>query len=204
MGSCGHPGHPCAGDGAARDVAGSAAEADDELAKILLSLRFWALYDLNELGDSASQAIAVGKSLVADSERVLGFDHPDTLTSQNNLAVAYQGAGRPAEAIPLFERALAAQEQLLGPDHPDAVTTRNNLAVAYRDAGRPAEAIPLIERALAALDRLLGPDHPDAVTTRNNLAVAYQEAAGPPRRSRSSSGPWPPWSGYWGALTQMS
>ena len=161
------------------NVAGSAAEADDELAKILLSLRFWALYDLNELGDSASQAIAVGKSLVADSERVLGFDHPDTLTAQNNLAVAYQGAGRPAEAIPLFERALAAQEQLLGPDHPDAVTTRNNLAVAYRDAGRPAEAIPLIERTLAALDRLLGPDHPDAVTTRNNLAVAYQEAGRP-------------------------
>ena len=36
------------------NVAGSAAEADDELAKMLLSLRFWALYDLNELGDSAS------------------------------------------------------------------------------------------------------------------------------------------------------
>ena len=158
------------------NVAGSAAEADDELAKTLLSLRFWALYDLNELGDSASQAIAVGKSLVADSERVLGSDHPDTLTAQNNLAVAYQEAGRPAEAIPLFERTLAALERLLGPDHPDAVTTRNNLAVAYRDAGRPAEAIPLIERTLAALERLLGPDHPDVVTTRNNLAVAYREA----------------------------
>ena len=158
------------------NVAGSAAEADEEFAKTLLSLRFWALYDLNELGDSASQAIVVGKSLVVDSERVLGFDHPDTLTSQNNLAVAYQVAGRPAEAIPLFERTLAALERLLGPDHLDVVTTRNNLAVAYRDAGLPVEAIPLIERTLAALERLLGPDHPDVVTTRNNLAVAYQEA----------------------------
>ncbi|MBV9447685.1 MAG: tetratricopeptide repeat protein [Streptosporangiaceae bacterium] len=158
------------------NAAGSAAAADDELARALLSLQFWALYDLNELGDSAPQAIAVGKPLVADSERVLGPDHPDTLTAQNNLAVAFQGVGRPAEAIPLFERALAAQERLLGPDYPDTVTTRNNLAVAYRDAGRPAEAIPLIERALAAQEQLLGPDYPDTVTTRNNLAVAYQEA----------------------------
>ena len=34
------------------NMAGSAAEDDDELARTLLSLRFWALYDLNELGDS--------------------------------------------------------------------------------------------------------------------------------------------------------
>jgi hypothetical protein len=31
-------------------------------------------------------------------ERVLGPDHPDTLTSRNNLAVAYQAAGRTEEA----------------------------------------------------------------------------------------------------------
>src|SRR5207247_1824841 len=83
--------------------------------------------------------------LVADSQRVLGPDHPDTLTAQNNLAVAYQEAGRAAEAIPLFVRSLEALERRLGPDHRDAMTTRNNLAVAYREAGRPAEAIPLLE-----------------------------------------------------------
>ena len=158
------------------NMAASAVEADDELAKMLLSFRFWALYDLNELSDSASQAVAVGKPLVADSGRVLGPDHHDTLTAQNNLAVAYQEAGRSAEAVPLFERTLSGMERLLGPDHPDTVTTRNNLAVACRDAGRPAETVLVVARALAALERLLGPDHPDTVTTRNNLAVAYQEA----------------------------
>ena len=158
------------------NVAGSAAEADDELARTLLSLQFWALYDLNELGDSTSQAIAIGKPLVADSQRVLGPDHPDTLTAQNNLAVAYQQADRAAEAIPLFERTLEALQRRLGPEHPDAVTARNNLAVAYREAGRAAEAIPLLERTLEALQRRLGPGHPDAVTARNNLAVAYREA----------------------------
>jgi O-antigen/teichoic acid export membrane protein/tetratricopeptide (TPR) repeat protein len=158
------------------NTAGFAAEDDDELARTLLSLRFWALYDLNELGDSASAAIAIGKPLVADSQRVLGSDHPDTLTAQNNLAVAYQEAGRAAEAIPLFARSLEALERRLGPDHRDAVTTRDNLAIAYREAGQAAEAIPLLEQTLAALVRRLGAEHPSAVTTRNNLAVAYQEA----------------------------
>jgi hypothetical protein len=109
-----------------------------ELEAALLRLRFWALYHLNELGDSAQQAIAAGKPLVEDAERLLGPDHPDTLTSRNNLANAYQDAGRTAEAIALHQRTLADRERLLGPDHPSTLGSRNNLATAYRDAGRTA------------------------------------------------------------------
>jgi hypothetical protein len=53
---------------------------DSELVTLLLSPRFWALYHLNDLGDSALQAIAVGEPLIADVERVLGPDHEDALT----------------------------------------------------------------------------------------------------------------------------
>jgi len=42
------------------------------------------------------------KDRPADFERVLGADHPNTL-SRGNLASAYQAAGRTAEAIPLFK-----------------------------------------------------------------------------------------------------
>jgi hypothetical protein len=63
-------------------------------------------------------------------ERILGPDHPDTMKSRNNLANAYQSAGRAAEAIPLHERTLADRERILGPDHPDTLNSRNNLAVA--------------------------------------------------------------------------
>ena len=67
---------------------------------------------------------------------MLGPDHPDTLTSRNNLALAYQEAGRAAEAIPLHEQTLAALERVLGPDHPYTLGSRNNLAAAHRAAGR--------------------------------------------------------------------
>jgi hypothetical protein len=53
-----------------------------------------------ELGDNAPQPIAVGEPLAADFERVLGPDHRSTLASRDNLASAYQAAGRAAEAIP--------------------------------------------------------------------------------------------------------
>ena len=157
-------------------AAGRSAEADDELAAVLRGLRFWALYHLNELGDSAWQAIAVGEPLVADCERVLGTEHPNTLKSRNSLAIAYQDAGRAGEAIPLHEQTLATRERVLGPSHPDTLKSRNNLATAYQDAGRAAEAIPLHEQTLATRERLLGPDHPDTLQSRNNLAAAYQDA----------------------------
>ena len=158
------------------NAAEPAAEAGDELARVVLPLRFWALYHLNELGDSAPQAIAVGEPLVADFERLLGPDHPDTLGSRNNLAAAYQAAGRADKAIPLFEQTLAARVRLLGPDHPDTLSSRNNLAAAYQAAGRADKAIPLFEQTLAARVRLLGPDHPDTLATRSSVALAYQKA----------------------------
>ena len=62
---------------------------------------------------------------------VLGADHPQTLSSRNNLAYAYWSAGRLDEAIRLYERTLADRERVLGADHPQTLTSRNNLAYAY-------------------------------------------------------------------------
>ena len=106
----------------------------------------------------------------------LGPHHPDTLTSRNNLAVAYQDAGRLHEAITLYEQNLDDRTRILGPHHPDTLASRNNLAYAYQTAGRLHEAIPQYEQNLKDSTRILGPDHPDTLTARNNLAEAYRAA----------------------------
>ncbi|WP_280493677.1 tetratricopeptide repeat protein [Nocardia asiatica] len=113
---------------------------------------------------------------LTDNERIVGVDHPDTLSSRNSLAGAYQAAGRVAEAIPLLEQTLTDQERILGADHPDTLTSRSNLAGAYQAAGRVAEAIPLLEQTLTGRERVLGVDHPDTLTSRSNLAYAYESA----------------------------
>jgi tetratricopeptide (TPR) repeat protein len=158
------------------NTAALAGEADDELARMLLGLRLWALYYVNELGDSAEKGIALGEPLTADFERLLGADHLETLDSRNNLANAYYAAGRAAEAIKLHERTLVAYERVLGLDDPSTLTSRNNLAISYQAAGRAAMAIPLHEQTLATRERILGSDHPSTLTSRNNVALAYQAA----------------------------
>jgi tetratricopeptide (TPR) repeat protein len=154
--------------------AGPAGEADEELARIFLRLRFFALYHLIELGDSMPEAIAVGEPLTADLERLLGPDHLDTLNARNSLAAAYQATGRAAEAIPLFEQTLVGRVRLLGPDHPDTLTSQHNLAATYDAAGRAVEAIFLFRLTLAARERLLGADHPSTLNSRANLAAVYR------------------------------
>ena len=92
---------------------------DGDVIRAMLQLRGWALWCLDELGDSSAQAIDLGEALVADCEHVLGLDHAGTLASRNNLARAYEAAGRRDEAIPLYQRILADSEQILGETHPE-------------------------------------------------------------------------------------
>ena len=63
---------------------------------------------------------------------MLGPEHPDTLTSVDNLAGLYKAQGRYSEAEPLFRRALAGWERVLGQEHPDTLTSVNNLAASMR------------------------------------------------------------------------
>jgi tetratricopeptide (TPR) repeat protein len=160
---------------ALQDTASPAGQANGELAGTMLRLRSWALYYQAVLGDGAPQAISAGEAVAADSAQLLGPDHPDTLASVNNLAIACQEVGRKAEAVRLHERALAGRVRALGPEHPDTLASRNNLAIACQEVGRKAEAVRLHERALAGRERVLGPDHPDTLASRNNLATAYQQ-----------------------------
>ena len=120
-------------------------------------------------------------------EATLPPDHPDTLESRNDLAIAYRAAGRTDEAIAMLEAiAESATRRRCGPDHPDTLTCRSNLAVAYRAAGRIDEAIATHEAVLKIREEKLGPDHPDTVSSRSSLAVAYRAAGASTRRSPCS------------------
>jgi tetratricopeptide (TPR) repeat protein len=151
-------------------------ETDTALTEDLLELRGWVAWCLTQLGDNLILAIEYGQRLTADSERVLGEDHPDTIGDRNNLGYAYWLAGQLDEAIPLLERTLADSERIIGADDAGTLAVRNNLAAAYQAAGRLGEAIPLLERNVADRQRVLGGDHLDTLTSRNNLAAAYQAA----------------------------
>ena len=120
-----------------------------------------------------SRAEEAFRKALAVFEEALGPDHPNTLTSRHNLALAYQSAGHVDEAIALNEATLKQFESKLGPDHPETLRIRNNLTLAYYSAGRVAEALPLFESTLRLRESKLGPDHPETLQSRNNLAGTY-------------------------------
>jgi tetratricopeptide (TPR) repeat protein len=148
-----------------------------ESAVDLLRARGRAFTLLNELGDSTGLAISIGEALLSDQLEALGNDHPDSLTTLNNLAHAYESAGRRDEAISLYEQGLSAFVQVFGDDHPGALISRNNLAGAYLSAGRLDEAISLYEQTVAVSLQVLGNDHPSTQMYRENLYVARAQAA---------------------------
>jgi tetratricopeptide (TPR) repeat protein len=89
---------------------------------------------------TASEAIAIYEPLLTALERILRAEDPDTLSTRNNLAGAYQDTGRTQEAITIYEPLLAAVENTIGPQHPNTLSTRHNLASAYQDARRTDDA----------------------------------------------------------------
>ena len=145
-----------------------------------------------------AEAIPLLERTVAGRERALGPKHPETLTSQNNLAAAYRDAGWVAEAIPLFEQTVADQDQVLGANHLSTLATRHNLANAYLDMGRVAESVTLHEQTLAACEWRMGSSttpRPWPCGTAWLAPTAPQ--ADPLRRFRCSSGTWLLASGCW-------
>ncbi|MFJ1775001.1 FxSxx-COOH system tetratricopeptide repeat protein [[Kitasatospora] papulosa] len=123
-----------------------------------------------------STATAYWERLDGLSEQILGPVHPETLSTRNNLATAYQQAGRTTEAIPLQEAVFADLERVLGLEHPETLVARSNLANVYREAGRTTEAIRLQEAVTADFVRILGPESPYALIVTSNLATAYMDA----------------------------
>ncbi|MEU6632132.1 tetratricopeptide repeat protein [Streptomyces parvus] len=132
---------------------------------------------------AASEELLLCRHVLDNESRVLGPDHPDTLTSRNNYALALNRLGEHRQAADLYLRVVADSERLLGPDDPDTLTSRNNHALALNRLGEHRQAADLHQQVLADYERVLGPDHPDTLTSRNNLANAlndlgeHQEAA---------------------------
>jgi DNA-binding SARP family transcriptional activator len=77
-----------------------------------------------------------------------------------------QSAGRPADAIALYERTVDDSERMLGLAHPVTLDARASLAEMYQTAGRPADAIAAYELLLADAERQLGAGHPATLSAR--------------------------------------
>ena len=76
---------------------------------------------------------------------MLGEDHPDILTSANNLALDLWALGEYQRARHLHEDTLTRRRRVLGEDHPETLTSASNLALDLRALGEHERARQLDE-----------------------------------------------------------
>jgi hypothetical protein len=96
-------------------------------------------------------------------KRMLGKEHPDTLTSMAHLASTFWNQGRWKETEELFMQVMETIQKVLGKEHPDTLTSMDNLASTYRNQVRWKEAEELEVQAMETRKRVLGEEHPDTL-----------------------------------------
>jgi tetratricopeptide (TPR) repeat protein len=144
--------------------------AEADAASLLNGL---ACYRVGALATYAAAGPLLERALAMD-EKALGFDHPDTARSLNNLGFLLLAQGDHARARPYYERALAIRERALGAGHIDTARSLNNLGALLEKRGDLAEAQAYFEQALVIWEKALGSDHPDTATSLNNLGGVLQ------------------------------
>ena len=108
---------------------------------------------------------------IRDSQaKILGADHPSTLTTQTGLAVAYQAAGRFRGHHVVGADPRGPGEDAFSADHPSTLLTQANLAAAYWSAKQLDKSVPLFEDTLKRQEAKLGRQHPDTQVTVANLS----------------------------------
>jgi hypothetical protein len=106
-------------------------------------------------------------------KKLLGAEHPDTISSIGNLASTYRNQGRLNEAEKLEVQVMVIRKKLLGAEHPDTLTSMGNLASTFINQGRLNEAEKLEVQVMDMRKKLLGAEHPDTLTSMGNLASTY-------------------------------
>src|SRR5699024_6337242 len=93
------------------------------------------------------EAILFGRKTLESLKSILGPDHPDTLTTRNNMALVLDKQGKYEEAFQIYQEVYEIQKRknVLGPDHPDTLTTRNNMALVLSNQGKYEEAFQIYQ-----------------------------------------------------------
>ena len=136
-----------------------------------------------------TRARHLAEDTLARRRRILGDDHPDTLSSANNLARVLRALGEVGQACRLADDTLTRRREVLGTDHPSTLSSANNLVVDLAALGDHTPSPPPGRRHTRPpppYPRRRPPGHP---------VLGQQPGARPPTSGRVRGGP-PPRRGH--------
>ena len=113
---------------------------------------------LSKIG-SYQLAVILNQQVAVHLKKVLGLEHPATLISMNNLALAFSDQGRWKEAEELGVQVMETRKRVLGLDHPNTLTSMNNLASNFWKQDQRNQAIQLMTEVVQLSREVIGSDH---------------------------------------------
>jgi len=96
---------------------------------------------------------------------VLGMEHPNTLTSMNNLAAVLSDQGKYDEAEQMLRNVLGIRQKVLGMEHPDTLSSVIYLAGVLSHQGKHDEVEQMHRDVLKKLE------HPDILLSMIDLVL---------------------------------
>lgn len=114
---------------------------------------------------------------IEESSKLVGKNHPNTITAMANLATLYCNQGRWTDAEVLDVKVLNARSIVLGKEHLDTITAMDDLAATYENLGRSEEAKVLVLKALKSRFEAFGDKHPDMTVAINKFIATYYRHA---------------------------
>lgn len=115
------------------------------------------------------------RQLLADQERILDKDDPETMASQRVLARLDGLQGRYQEAERTYRGLLKSRELLLGNEADETLYTRHGLAGMVERLGRYEEAESMFRDLLNVQRRILGDDHQECLELRSGLGRCIED-----------------------------
>ncbi len=126
-------------------------------------------------GRRDAEVLEMAETAVKGLQRTRGPDDLDTQSAINNLALAYDSAGRLPEAIALLERVRDVSIAKLGPDPINTLIVLANFAAFYKEANQLDKSVPLFEDVLKRREAKLGRQDLATQRTAATLGVAYKD-----------------------------
>ena len=157
-----------AGEQLARRALSFATRVDPDQAPVV-DLHFQLAHTLGNRG-RWQEAEAGYRQVFESRSRVLGADHPRTLSARHQLAWVMANLGHWQDAAAGYRQILASRLRVLGVDHPRTLSARHQLAWVIGNLGHWQQAEAEFEQVLHSRNRILGPEHRDTLAARHWLA----------------------------------
>ena len=120
-------------------------------------------------------AMPLQQSALTTRRRLLGDEHPDTLTSLNTLGAILADQGKLDQAEQTYRHALEIRRRVLGDDHPDTLESLNDLGLVMYYEGKLKQAEPIVREAMEKRRHVLGLSSEKTLSSINNMALLLQD-----------------------------